>query len=239
MVAPARNTPEYIITEAMVDACIIQEGTVPNSEQLTRNANRLNDLFAFYQTQGLKLWLDLDIEIPLVVGQELYTIGPAGNVVMAKPLRVKQGYYIEQSSTSRRPLDPPLSRQEYKMLSNPLERGQLQQYYVDKQQSTLNVYFWLVPDAQAVLGEAHLIIAQQVTKFISLTEVVNFPEEWGMALRWGLAEDICSGQPESVQKRCMNNAMRYKDALEGWDVEDAATRFEVDERMSLHSGDFR
>lgn len=239
MVAPARNTPEYIITEALVDACVIQRGITPDSDQLASGMNRLNDMFGVWQTQGLKLWLDTDIEIPLVVGQELYTVGPGGDVDMVKPLRVKQGYYIEQSSTSRRPLDPPLSRQEYKMLSNPLETGQPQQYYVDKQQNTLNIYIWQVPDAQAVLGEAHFIIAQTVTKVISLTEVVNFPEEWGMALRWGLAWDLCSGQPESVQKRCKDNAMMYKEMLEGWDVEDADTRFEIDERMSLHSGDFR
>lgn len=239
MTAPARNTPEYIVTQAMRNAGLLQAGVLPDSFQLADYMNRLNDMFSLWQTQGLKLWLDEDIEVPLVVGQELYTIGPGGDVDMVKPLRVKQGYYIEASSTSRRPLDPPLSRQEYKMLSNPLEQGEPQQYYVDKKQLTLNVYIWQTPDAQAVLGEVHLIIANQVRNFTALNEVVNFPEEWGMALHWGLADEISTGQPDTIQKKCFANSERYRQMLEGWDVEDADTRMEPDARMSLHSGDFR
>lgn len=239
MTAPARNTPEYIVTQAMRNAGLLQAGSIPDSFVFADYMNRLNDMFSLWQTQGLKLWLDEDIILPLVVGQELYTIGPSGDVVRTKPLRVKQGYYIEASSTSRRPLDPPLSRQEYKMLSNPTELGEPQQYYVDKQQTSLNIYIWQSPSAQAVLGEVHLIIANQIRNVVSLTETVNFPEEWSMALHWGLADDICTGQPESIQKKCFANSERYRQLLESWDVEDADTQFQPDERMSLHSGDFR
>lgn len=242
MVAPVRKDALYIVRQAMLNAGLLQPGNYPSSQALADYTSRLNDKFGVMQTQGQKLWLEEDLLVPLVQGQVLYTIGPGGNVDRVKPLRVKQGYYIEQSGTSRRPLGKDgtgLSRQEYKILSNPNEEGQIQEYYVDKQRDTLNVYFWLAPSAQAVLGEAHLIIHNQIDEVVNIKDVVDFPSEWSNALHWALAEEICTGQPEAITQRCERMAAKHVGMLQDWDVEDADTRFQPDQRMSLHSGEFQ
>ncbi len=221
----------------MFNAGLLQPGEDPNSEDLATYMGRLNDLINLWQTQGLKLWLEEDIEVPLVAGQRMYQLGPDGDVDMVKPTRVKEGYFVEASGTTRRPLMP-IARQEDTTLSNVTQTGPINSYFVDKQQLTLDIYFWLTPDAQAVLGETHLIIQNQVVNFISLTETMNFPQEWFMALHWGLADEICTGQPQAIMDRCAARAVAYRTALENWDVEDADTRIHPDSRMSLHSGDF-
>jgi hypothetical protein len=232
------NTPDRIIRMALKDAGLIQDGDDPTSEQFADALNRLNDIINFEQTQGLKLWLQYDLAVPLVAGTNPYTIGPSGLVNMTKPTRVlDNGYYLD-SYGNRRPLIM-MSRDEWSRLSNPTAQGATTSYFVDKQQTQLVVYFWLVPDTQAATGVAHLLIQQQVSNIVSLTDGMNFPLEWFMWLRWALASDLSTGQPAIIMERCSVFAEGYRNALENWDVEDAATSFAPDQRVAYQSGAFR
>lgn len=240
MTTPNNNIPALIIADAMFDAGLLEEGQSPNSEQLTANMRKLQDLINYLQTQGLKLWLNTDLSITLVDGTGTYKLGPiadGGTVNMTKPLRVLEAYYLD-ANDNRRPLVP-LSWNDYIKLSQVTQTGAINSYFVNKQQLTLDVFFWLIPDATAATGTGHVLIQQQVTTFISLTETMNFPIEWRMALRWGLANDICTGQPQAIMDRCAAMSTFYIDALEDWDVEDAPTQFQPDARGQYQTAGFR
>src|SRR5271165_6039936 len=167
---PVYSSAYRIVRQAYRNCQKVGEGQDPSSDQLATGLNLLNDMINFWQTQGLKLWLQFDLSIQPVQGQALYTFGPTGTNPMTRPTRVIQGYFIDQNGQNRRPLDPPLSQQEYFTLSNVSTQGAISQYYTAKLVNTLNVYLWLTPDANAALGTAHLIIQQQVTNVVSLTD---------------------------------------------------------------------
>lgn len=243
MTTPASNTPYPIITDAMQDAGLLQDGEVPTPEQLAKYMRRLRDVINLWQTQGLKLWLLSDTAVTLVAGQATYSFKPSGDVNMTKPLRVIQGYYLFTSSNVRRPIWP-LSWQEYLTLGQAgtltSNWGAISQYFVNKLATELTVTFWLCPDTnEAANGTAHVLLQTQVTNPVNLTETVQFPEEWRMALHWGLADDICTGQPQAIMDRCAQRATTYRTALEDWDVEDTTTTFQVDSRNSANVGRFR
>lgn len=238
MTAPNNNTSAAIIQDAMFDAGLLGEGQPPNSEQLVSGMRKLTDLINFEQTQGIKLWLNIDQSITLVAGTGTYTLGPLGSTVMAKPPRVIDAWY-QDSSGIRRPLIP-LAWADWIRLSQINQTGQLNSYFVDKQQSLLSVFFWLIPDATAATGTAHLELQVQVTNFISVTETMNFPIEWRMFLRWGLADELAGGQPQIIMDRCAQRAGTYREMLENWDVEDTPVRFAADSQgQSYYSGRFR
>lgn len=237
MTAPSANTPAAILQDAYFDAGILQEGDNLNGEQIVNGMRRLTDMINLWQTQGLKLWLNQDVSVPLVADQGTYTFGPAGTNVMAKPPRALDAYYMDASGI-RRPLVP-LSWNDYIRLSQVNQSGAINSYFVDKQQSVLSVFFWLIPDATAALGTAHLLLQNQVTNYVNVTEEMNFPTEWRLALRWGIADEIATGQPQAIMDRCQQRAQTYRTMLEDWDVEDAPTRFTPDARSSIYSGRFR
>jgi len=222
----------------MVDAGYLQEGADPTPEQYANYMNRLNDVINFEQTQGLKLWLQYNLPVTLVAGQQTYTIGPGGSINMAKPMRVLDSSYYIDSNGIRRPLIP-LSRDDFNRLSNPGQTGAINSFFCDKQQTQLAVSFWLVPDAQAATGSVVLLVQQAVTGLVSLTDTMNFPNEWFIFLRWALADDICTGQPQAIMDRCLGKASMYRDALSAWDVEDASTSFAPDHRAAYLGGRFR
>ena len=242
MTAPADNTPNGVIADAYQDAGLIQDGDQPGGEQLAKGMRRLRDLINTWQTTGLKLWVNVDTEVPLVALQATYTFKPSGDVNMTKPLRVLEGYYLYATTNIRRPLLP-LSWEEWLKLGQvgTANAGSITQYFVNKKQTQLDVTFWPAPDANdAANGAGHVLLQVQITNPETLTETMNFPIEWRMALRWGLADDLCTGQPETIMQRCAQKALMYKEILEAWDVEDAPTRFQPDSRMNMYnSGNFR
>lgn len=240
MTAPVLNTPLTIIKLAMQNAGLIQDTDTPDPSQLASYSGRLIGLIKLWQTQGLKLWLDVDTAIPLVAGQRDYVLSPTGDVVMAKPMRVLQAYYLYTASGVQRPITA-LSWNEWLLLSQRTQQGTVSQYFVNKQATNLTVSFWLVPDStEASSGMAHLLLQTQVATFINLTEQMNFPEEWFIALHWGLADEICTGQPDAIVQRCKTRADTFRTALEDWDVEDTNTYFQVDmTRMNQNAGRFR
>ena len=101
-------------------------------------------------------------------------------------------------------------------------------FFVDKQRDNLVVKFWLTPDSTAATGTAHLLLPQKITHFTGLTDTMDFPPEWFMALRWGLADDICTGQPDAIVQRCAQRATAFRTACEDWDREDTGTMFQPD-----------
>ena len=242
MTTPAtNNTPYQIICNAMMDAGLLGLGRQPSSEHLAQYMGRLNNLVNYLQTRGIKLWLETDFSIMPVAGQggqgNPYVLGPGAGLLLVKPTRVKEGYFVD-TNQNRRPLIP-MARQEWDTLSTTSTQGIINSYYADKQQLNLNVYTWLIPNAQAALGTMHLIIQQQVTNSVSLTDTMNFPIEWFLTLEWGLSAQICTGQPQKVIDRCTMMAASTLDTLEGWDVEDAATSFAPDTRTQNYNGRFR
>lgn len=237
MTTPADNTPSSIINDAFLDAGLIQLGDSCNPEQIVAGMRRLTDLINYEQTQGLKLWLNVDTAVVLTAGTGTYTFGPTGTVVMTKPLRVIEAYYVDISNV-RRPLIV-LSWDDYIRLSQVNVNGQINSYFVDKEQTNLSVFFWNPPDANAATGSAHLLFQVQVTNFTNVTETMNFPMEWRMFLRWGLADQIAVGQPMAIMEKCEKNMEYYRDKLESWDVEDASTSFAPDSRGQYFSQKFR
>jgi hypothetical protein len=238
MTTPANfGTADRIVRFAMEDAGLLQDGTDPTGEQMAKYIQRLNDMINMWQTQGLKLWLLQDIAITLVAGTSTYTLGPLGTVPMVKPMRILQGYYLDTNNI-RRPLIGPLAWDDWLRLSNPTVLGAINSFFENKQINSIQVAFYNTPDVTAAAGTVHLLTQTQVTNFVGITDATAFPPEWFLALRWGLADELATGQPKSIMDRCAQRALAYRTALEDWDVEDGPTRFEPDSRSQFYNHNF-
>lgn len=229
-------TADRLIRMAYEDAGLLETGNDPSSEQIAGGIQRINDLINLWQTQGLKLWTYEDVSVTLVQGQGTYSFMPSGDVNMTKPLRGLQAYYLE-SGGNRIPLTV-LSWDDYMRLSQINQEGGINSYFVNKLYDRLEVFFWQIPDATAATGTGHVLLQKQVTNFVGVTDTTMFPQEWFIALRWGLADDICTGQPQVIMDRCQSRANAYRVALEDWDVEDAPVTFQPDSRMGYTTSRF-
>lgn len=235
MTAPSTRTGAQIILQAMQNATLIgEEYTIAPPDAIARYLPRLNDLMNAWQVDGVKPWLEQEISLPLQVGKEKYSIGPGGDLAMYRPLKsTPEAYFIEPSGARRALIK--LEKDQYKRLTTPLDGGAVTQFYVEPRVASLDVYLWSVPDAFAVTGEVRLQVQTQVDNFNLLgsgAENVSFPPEWYIALHWGLADEICIGQPQAIVDRCTTKALFYKDKLEGWDAGEGSIYFTPDTQRS-------
>lgn len=237
MPAFTTNTVYGIIKDAMSDAGYLRQGQDPNSTQLADYAIRLTDIINYWQTCGIKLFLNRVVIIPLVAGQGIYRCGPTGDVVMPKPLQVIQANVVTPQGI-RRPLVS-MAWQEWMTLSQVVgNNSTISSYFADKQADVVNLHFWNTPDATEALNAAHVLMRVQADNPWNLEESAEFPQEWRIALRWALADEICTGQPATIMQRCSQKAALYKEELENWDVEDSPTTFALDSRGAYASRGF-
>lgn len=242
MTTPAINSAYAIISDAYEDAGLTQATQDLNGAQLAKGMKRLRDIINICQPKGLKMFSWLDQSVTLVAGQAAYTFFPGGSADMTKPLRVLQAFYLYTATNVRRPITV-MSANDYYLLGMAgtltSNQGPVSQYYVQKLYDKLTVTFWLCPDTtEAANGTAHLFLQKQITNPLELDETVEFPPEWRIYLRWALAADLATGQPQAVIDRCEGKAALYGDLLDGWDVEDAPTSIQPDARTGV-PGNFR
>lgn len=232
------GTAGALIQAAFEDASLCPVGATISTGQLNRGLDRLNDIINLWATQGLKLWLQQIISVPLVASQADYTFGPGGNINMTKPLAMLQGTYV-YTNGQRQPLTV-MSRDEYIRLSQLGVDGAINSYVTNKGLPLLAVSFYNSPDTTAAAnGTVEMLARVSAPNVVISADSVQFPPEWYIALRWAVADEICVAQSEAIQNRCAVRAAAYREALEGFDVEDALTFFTPDSRVQMSNSSFR
>lgn len=232
------NTGGDLVQAAYEDACLCAPGVTVSTAQMTRGLSRLSDLLALWATQGLKLFLLSEVSITLTAGKTTYRMMPGGDVNIARPLQVIQCTY-KTSGGVVQPLQR-LPRERYKRLTNQSSvQGAINSYYADRQAAWMDVSFYMTPDATAATGT----VAAQVRGGAAVTtlssDASGFPPEWYIALRWGLADELATGQPKEVQDRCATRAGAYRTALEDFDVEEETdVQFQMDSQAGYAARSF-
>ncbi len=231
------NSVYGIINDAMHDAGLLQEGEDPNSEQLSVYMRRLCDVINLWQTEGVKLFLLEEVTVPLVSGQNTYTLNNPIGVFPRKMLQVIQARVVSPTPQTNIRVLNAISWQQWNTLQQ--VSGAIVGYFVDKQADSLIVRFWGTPNVSEALNSVVFLVRTQAENPFNLESNVMFPQEWRIALRWGLADDICTGQPQAIMDRCQQRALTYKAQLEDWDVEDVETTFAPNLQGNYTTGAFR
>ena len=230
-------TVERCIKSAMLDAGLIQRGETPSVQDYAEMIDRLNDICITEQTQGLKLWLNEMQDIVLVAGTYVYPIGPSIGVTPIRPMRVLEAYYSDTNNVST-PLTM-LSWNDWNLLGGRYSSGSIHSFFVDKGLDYMKVHVSATPDTQAATGLLQVLVQGPVAQVSAISDRVDFPIEWFLFLRWALAADIATGQPQAVIDRCEGKAMQLRQVLTDWDVEDAATLFSPSGQSGFSASAFR
>lgn len=210
-----------------------------DSNILANCAQALNLMVKSMVTSGIKLWTVTELTIPLVSSKTSYTIAPSGaDVTSDKPLKLIQAFLRNTASTPN--IDIPLvliSKNEYNTLGSKFSTGTSNSVFMDVGTTSSTVYVFLTPDTITSTNFAlHLVVQRPLQDLNSGTDIPDFPIEWMQALVWGLADQLAIeyGLPMNHRQEIMLKAEKYKNDLEGWDVEYYSTFFQPDMRMYAH-----
>ena len=230
MAATFSVTRDEIIAASLRLLGLLGEGLTPSAEDYSNCGQAINMMIKAWMTNGLQLWKVTDVTVPMVASQIVYTIGPTGNVVSDRPLRVIQAYIRNVSA-----LDTDVScwsRQEYITIGNKTTSASVPTavYY---QPTLTNGTLYVYPPPLDATSTLHLIAHLPISDITGASSVPDFPNEWFQCLKWGLAAEVGLeyGTPPRVMDRVDTKAEMYYKAMENWgSAEEAATYFTVSDR---------
>jgi hypothetical protein len=97
-----------IIRSALEFIGVYAPGEVISDSDAQRGLVVLNDMLDSWSNESLSTFAILEQSLPLVVGQQAYTIGPGGNLNATRPIRLIDGpgaAYIMDTNLNRYPVD--------------------------------------------------------------------------------------------------------------------------------------
>lgn len=225
-------TKEAVIKKALEIIGVLGEGEDPNVDQIDSSAVLFDMLVSAWQTEGINIWAVDEVEVPLVVDQRSYTLGPDGDVDLSyRPVRVVDGFHRNSEG-----YDVPLniwSREEYYRLSDKESGGRPLNLYFDRRATESVIYIWQTPKEE---DEKLILALQRSLDTVDLEEDVDFPSEYFLALTYNLAFLLCNEYGVSSQKWNMisNMAQMFKMDAEGYNREDTSFFLEPDPYSYRH-----
>jgi hypothetical protein len=196
-------TAESLIDTALVDLGAIdpEGGVAPTSSQYTYALRTLNLLVTSWQSLGMQVWCQKMTTKTLTLSDGTYTVGPGGDINVARPMGITQVYLRNTTSDYDHPLTL-ISREEYLNLSNKSTEGTPTLYYYEPAydlpgsnsgaSAKGNLYLWPEPDATTVANYVlHLRYTRPIQDFSATSDSLDFPQEWFNAVRWNLAHQLC------------------------------------------------
>ena len=243
-------TREQVITLALRKLGVLEIGTTPDADTMANASMSLDLLIKQMSMEGLKMWKNTELVIPLTAGLTTYVLGGAASTLMYdsldllhtpltdKPLKVIQGFYRNVQTSSYQ--DTPVllvSKEEYNRLSSKTQQGTANTIFYDVKKLSGVLYVYLTPDANAqAYLELHLV-AQMPLNDTAVGVVPDFPNEWLNCLVWSLADQLAIeySVPMNYRQEITQRAVMYREQATGWDVEYTPTFFSPDFRSTNNS----
>ena len=241
---------DQIISLALRKLGVLEIGAVPDTDTIDNASMSLNLLIKQFSIEGLKLWKNSELIIPLVTNQSTYILGGSTSTLMYdslnptvaitdRPLKVIQGFYRNNSVSPY--IDIPvmvISKQEYNVIGSKFSTGTANTIFYDTKKLNGVLYVYLTPDVNASTNmELHIVAQLPLDDLSTALAIPDFPNEWMNCLVWNLADQLSLeyGVPMNSRQEIAMRAGTYKTLLNDWDVEAASTFFAPDFRSTGNS----
>lgn len=174
-----------IITRALRGIGAIDAIETPSAEDMSAGLLALNDVLAAASIKRGSISAQTSETFTLTAGDGTYSIGTAGDIASARPLRIESAFLRDGTVDSS--LEVIASRDQYNGISDKSAGGMPSRLYYDPTFATGNIYFDCVPDKAYVL---HLTSWKPFTAFASANVSVNLPGYFTRYLRLCLQIDL-------------------------------------------------
>ena len=152
---------DQIITTSLIKLGVLEVGDTPDASVIAHMSLNLNLLIKQMAVDGLKIWKNTELVIPVTANQTTYILGGPTSTPMYdsfdtgfttpitdKPLKLIQAWYRNNESTP--PIDTPLqilSKQEYNTLGSKFSTGVANSVFYDVKQNNGILYAYLTPNS--------------------------------------------------------------------------------------------
>lgn len=220
-------TQTEVIYEALQIIGVYDPEETIESADFNTCSRSLNMMLKTWAADGVKLWKRKTATLTLVVDQKSYTLGPGGDLVINKPLRIIEARRVENDIDT--PLMP-ISWQEYTDLSSKSTASIPTQYHYQPGTSTGTFYIWPVADSSAASNiTIELTYFSYLEDMDSINDDFDLPSEWLETIAFNLAVRVAPKfqRPLGMIPEVVQFAQGLYQQLRSWDEEDTSVYFGV------------
>lgn len=194
-------------------------GETPTASEAQDSLRTLNDFLETWSVENLTVFTQQSNTFTFVPGQASYTIGPAGNWNMVRPVDIASAYTRYQNS------DFPLQEVTddwFNLINTKNQPGQIPSWF--KYDATFplgTVTLWPVPNAASSIT---LTTNLQFTPIANTATVLSYPPGYSRALRYGLAIDLAGEFGLPVPQVVLEVARSSKGAIKRANIQPRVSR---------------
>lgn len=190
-VTPAGYIAEQLETETLITTV----GIMPGATGTWNIAFQYSDdnvtwfdiatLSTFAAVDGEWQWFDYNGETPHLY----YRVKASGSTVLD----------VIELVFANNPQEIPIARinkDDYFNLPNKMQQGRPVQYWLDRQQSVVNMYVWPSPNTQAQFQQLVLLTHRHIMDVGTMTQEIEVPQRWLEAITWMLGRRLAYITPE-------------------------------------------
>lgn len=167
--------------------------------ELTRGLKWLNIMLKAWEVDGVMAWTLTEGSLTLADSDGSYSFAAAGDFTTV-PVDIQQ-VRISHDGGSEMEMTP-ISRADYYRIPTRTTEGYPTQYYYDRQRDSGTLYVWPEPDD--ALYDLTITYRRRIMDMDASSDNFDLPQEWYMALVYGLADQLIpiygkSGTPRAAE----------------------------------------
>lgn len=230
----------YPTAQGLIDAAlghiraVDPEGSLtPTTTMRTNALVTLNQLVLHLQSLGMQVWCLKTGSVVLDATQNMYYLSPVSTTsAQPRPQSILQAWLHNTSgNTDPVPLQV-IDRETYNKFTNKASQGTPIAVYYDRNyditsgNSGTNAagYLHVYPQPDATAASTYyiqIVYTRPIQDFSAVSDALDFPQEWYLALTWKLASLLCPSFGVAVMywDRIDNQAEAFLKTQIGWDSE--------------------
>lgn len=170
-----------IIKLALKDINVLGSSEAPNADMAADALATLNQMIGQWQVEKLYVTAQQIVSVPMT-GAQTYTIGPGAQIDVPLPARVDHAEW--RQNTIDFPMRVVQSLEEYEEIDVKVLNGIPEILFFQRSYPTGTIYVW----PQSSVGDLRLTVRIPLTQYTTLTNDLNVPDEYVLAIRFSLAE---------------------------------------------------
>ncbi len=184
-----------LITQALQTIGIYGLGQTPNSAETQDAVNALNIMADSWNADGLLIPSVTRESFTLTIGTASYTWGTTagvGNFTTARPVKILKAFIRDGNYDYSVDI---IGEDEYEDIVDKTTSGRPEQLWYNPTYPLATVYLYYTPDAAYNL---RVDSEKDLIDFSTLTTAIALPSEYLAALKWNLAQELCSPYQKQV-----------------------------------------
>jgi hypothetical protein len=177
----AKTSVAKLIAQALKDIGALGVGETPTADEQSDSFDLLKQMLGLWQIDGLMIYASSEI-VFAATGAQTYTIGPGGDVDTTRPTEIVSAFWRDGGIDY--PVEVLTSKEDYDRICMKTLGSIPEAIYFDPTYPLGSLYVYPQPST----GELHLNVRAPLPEYASVTEDLNVPKEYELAIRYSLCE---------------------------------------------------